>query len=235
MLRFKEVDHNYKDLNFDLGKVTGQARWDFEFQYCGTEGADPPWWCPIEPDDSESETESDFESVGKVKLSHHPNTSTSALTVALHDDMDWDDGEEIEHGQQHNVSLSIPNIRLAVSRSHQNAPQNSTMPIRVSQAFGKDVVFGEGGGPKNDEYLEVEQEVLVNPPTRIKPGQLGLQLEPRQWSNPTTIRPPQIRTSLLLGWHCIQCGRLNPRVEWIASQACPTCKVSAFSRIDQGR
>ncbi|KAF8601770.1 hypothetical protein BDV93DRAFT_607908 [Ceratobasidium sp. AG-I] len=205
----KEVNHECKNLNADLGKVTGQARWDFEFQYCGIEGDDPPWWCPTEPDDSEFETESDLSTAG-IKISQPLYVSMNIPAVALHDAMDLDEEEESRDGPQW----------------HQNTPHNKILPSRANQGFIGIIAPEQDNSPGNDDCMEVEH-ALVDPPMRIKPDQLGLQLEPRPWSDPSSIRPPQIRASLLLGWHCIHCGRLNPRIEWITAQLCPICKTVA--------
>lgn len=198
----KEVHHEYKDLDFDLGKCTGQARWDFEFKFCETEGAGPPWWCPIPSD--ESETESDSELSVDSSRSCAP---ANARVIPLHEDMDLD--EETFGG------VSEP-------QWNQGTPQSNMASGRASQGFCGTMPSEEA---VDDDRMELEHPV-VNPPPRVQPSQLGLQMEPRTWSNTASLRPPQIRASLLLGWHCIQCGKLNPRVEWIATQTCPLCKTT---------
>ncbi|KAH7334600.1 hypothetical protein B0J17DRAFT_113165 [Rhizoctonia solani] len=40
-------------------------------------------------------------------------------------------------------------------------------------------------------------------------------------------RAPKLRSSLLLGWHCSKCGRLNPRRKWSKEQSCPLCKKTS--------
>ncbi|KAG9092695.1 AdoMet-dependent rRNA methyltransferase spb1, partial [Ceratobasidium sp. 370] len=57
------------------------------------------------------------------------------------------------------------------------------------------------------------------------PETLGLVLEPKDWPDIKAVRPPQIRASLLLGWHCKTCGKLNPRIKWDKTQECPLCKA----------
>jgi hypothetical protein len=64
---------------------------------------------------------------------------------------------------------------------------------------------------------------------RVYPDDIGLSLEPHGWADQSCIRPPQLRASLLLGWHCATCGRLNPRIKWTHQALCPPCKVSTIS------
>ena len=226
----QEVNHEYKDLNLDLGKVTGQSRWDFEFQHCGIEDDGPPWWCPTEPDDSSAETEPDLFSAG-VDINRPPQTSAGILRKALYD-MDLDEEEELKNSTWYRISSFIFNFHFVGPQWYQDTSHSNILPSVASQEFVGTTASKQGCAPGYEDGMEVEH-VLVDPPTRIKPGQLGLQLEPREWPDPSSIRPPQIRASLLLGWHCIQCGRLNPRVEWIAPQTCPVCKARVFSCVTQ--
>ncbi|KAF8755900.1 hypothetical protein RHS01_04660 [Rhizoctonia solani] len=73
--------------------------------------------------------------------------------------------------------------------------------------------------------MDIDHSVFHSPPPEIHPYHLGLSLDPLEGTENCLVRAPKVRASLLLGWHCSSCGRLNSRRKWSQIQTCPLCKT----------
>ncbi|KAG8730533.1 AdoMet-dependent rRNA methyltransferase spb1, partial [Ceratobasidium sp. 423] len=82
--------------------------------------------------------------------------------------------------------------------------------------------------PMTTDEMDVDRPtpIQVEPP-EILPEQIGLELEPTIGTSECLSRAPKLRASLLLGWHCSTCGRLNPRKKWSKNQSCPLCETTS--------
>ncbi|KAG9079097.1 hypothetical protein FS749_008832 [Ceratobasidium sp. UAMH 11750] len=189
------------ELDIDNGKSSGEAHWNFELQSC--DSRTPPWWCPLGGDsDSDSDRDdSDFNTPAK-----RPRVDFDKRAF---DEMDIDensDSDEMGSGM-----YARPEFQ---SVSCRGVPLPSHLTVDPSIA--------------HETIQPLPNPNTANPqPTedKIRPEMLGLVLEPKEWPEVQSMRPPQIRASLLLGWHCKTCGKLNPRIKWDKTQECPLCKA----------
>ncbi|KAG8717210.1 hypothetical protein FRC09_014604 [Ceratobasidium sp. 395] len=199
--------HKHKG-NFDLetGRTSGEAHWDFEFETCDQDV--PSWWCPL-GDDSECEDDTEYNEE-LISLAKRPRLDCDERLLG--EEMELDDFDEMDSRM---YELPEPELQC------QSAPHWHTPPPS-DPCFHQDLGVAEQPVAPSPKAGSTNFRAL---PPGVEPSALKLTLEPKEWPDVKSIRPPQIRASLLSGWHCKACGKLNPHVKWTKAQECPFCKT----------
>ncbi|CAE6437960.1 unnamed protein product [Rhizoctonia solani] len=228
--KVREIEHSFESENLETGKCSGRSKWAFEFLSCDINNC-PPWWCPLGDDSEDDSTQSDY---------------------SIRDDDEWEPGnaskrrriEEYINPQLcsdvsmfdiagQNEESDWPKVKSITSHSHLDWPGNDwalhTDPVPDGIHAHTEINAFPGCLPNipklsDSTISDINFQTSVSSPA-IAPKALGLSLEPTVGNDQCLSRAPKLRASLLLGWHCLTCGRLNPRKKWLNNQSCSLCKT----------
>ncbi|CAE6417328.1 unnamed protein product [Rhizoctonia solani] len=216
-----------KDL--ETGKCSGRSKWTFEFLSCDINQSSLPWWCPVYGDSEDSDLGGDImrDDGGDEEL-EFGNTSKrrridSEIDPVLCEDIDMLDiagqSEECNESKANATSNYPPLDPSSIDqllRVSDSAPDRIYTPTEIHTPPGFIPNTGDSSASK-----------ITNETKYIFPDDLGLELEPAIGTDAYLSRAPKLRSSLLLGWHCSKCGRLNPRKKWSKEQLCPLCQTTS--------
>ncbi|KAG8740434.1 hypothetical protein FRC10_004325 [Ceratobasidium sp. 414] len=195
--------HVSKDFDIEGGKCSGEAHWNFEFHSCDLRT--PPWWCPLGVG---SESEADWDDSDDLNTpAKRPRMDLDERLSGLEMDID----EDPDFDEMGDAIYALP-------KQFQSAPHRGQQhsPFIIDPSIAHESMHP----PSMPNKVNPQ-----SPRAGTEPETLGLILEPKEWPDIKAVRPPQIRASLLLGWHCKTCGKLNPRIKWDKTQECPLCKA----------
>ncbi|CAE6455231.1 unnamed protein product, partial [Rhizoctonia solani] len=246
--------HSSENEDLETGKCSGYSKWAFEFTSCDIKKYPPPWWCPP-GDNSEGDSTRNDDSIQhddelelgnvskrrRVDVGINPESCNDVPIldpVEQQEESSAFDAKAIPNRPRVNSLLIDPILRdnaIALGGLYANqeirqavpADGDTRYPSGLSHMNAPPICLPNIGNlpaPVTTDKMEVD--CSVEPP-EIHPEQLGLSLEPIVGTDGCLSRAPKLRASLLLGWHCLTCGRLNPRREWSKHQSCPLCKATS--------
>ncbi|KAJ1301388.1 hypothetical protein OPQ81_008650 [Rhizoctonia solani] len=211
--KIAELGHWSEKEDLETGKCSGQSKWAFEFLSCDLKGRKDqedhkasllPWWYPAGDDDTQDDDESELENVSKRRRVDLDTNSQLCGDVSMSD--------AAEQGEIDGESAN---------KTAPNGPR--VKPPCVNPVFRNMGSVSDG----IHSHTQINAHLNAADPPEIRPGELGLKLEPIVGTNECLSRAPKLRASLLLGWLCQTCGRLNPRKKWAKDQTCPLCQTTS--------
>ncbi|CAE6348537.1 unnamed protein product [Rhizoctonia solani] len=234
--KVREIEHSFDSEDIETGKCSGRSKWVFEFLSCDINNC-PPWWCPLGDDSEEDSTQSDYSIPDDDEW--EPSNASKRRRVEEYIDpqlcVDASMFEVIGQNEERGWSKVKPVPSYPhVDWSGNNWALHHTDPVPDGIHTHTEINAPPGCLP-NIPKLSVSTMINANSRTSVKPPAiapkaLGLSLEPIVGNNQCLSRAPKLRASLLLGWHCLTCGRLNPRKKWL-NQLCPLCKTISTALI----
>ncbi|QRV97762.1 hypothetical protein RhiJN_25781 [Ceratobasidium sp. AG-Ba] len=241
----KSLSDNVFDIH--TGKCSGEAVWRFEFKTC--EKPELLWWhelgfeedpCEVKDHPAKKPRRLHIEELlNEVPIAKTYPMEVDQSPIGMHDTAEaqvyiqpqfpWAPNPNSLYQSDFPLDPSLVDARIEIpmnmARTYPHALElsNNPTPIEVSMHHG--VQFSEHPEPPR-HTMHCDPPSSVD--THFQPEQLGLTLYPKSWPLTDAIRPPQIRSSMLLGWYCSTCGKLNPRVKWVEAQVCPLCESVTF-------
>ncbi|KAF8722216.1 hypothetical protein RHS02_08748, partial [Rhizoctonia solani] len=229
----QKVEHVSENVDLETGKCSGRSKWELELKSCNVNEHPQPWWCPLNEEaqkgnalfNSHLEDDDNALELGNAHKRRRVDANNSlgywgGTPVQADPVYTYENGDRLRVEATPGPFLD-PMLIDPVLRD--KSPSYTGYTLSGPPSYPSST--GGIPAPGVANQMDIDHSVFHSPPPEIHPYHLGLSLDPLEGTENCLVRAPKVRASLLLGWHCSSCGRLNSRRKWSQIQTCPLCKT----------